>query len=139
MSTRLRVATVVLGLTLLLSLSAFERQGTLPSAAIQPSAAPVLTATATTTPTASPSPTPTATPLYNCATTAQMPAAECQALVALYARTHGDDWLVKTGWLTGASPCDWQGVDCGAGALAGRVVVLSLGANNLSQCGLARQ
>ena len=42
--------------------------------------------------------------------------AECQALVAIYNSTDGDNWANTDDWLaTDTSPCDWYGVDCDNG------------------------
>ena len=47
-----------------------------------------------------------------CAGQAQIPAAECAALVALYNRTNGAGWSNHTGWLEANTPCSWYGVSC---------------------------
>ena len=39
------------------------------------------------------------TPPFDCATVTQIPPAECEALVALYANTGGLNWRDDTGWL----------------------------------------
>jgi Leucine-rich repeat (LRR) protein len=50
-------------------------------------------------------------------------------LVDLYNATNGPNWFNKNNWLTGNSPCNWQGVSCNT---AGRVTFVSLGYNNLT-------
>jgi hypothetical protein len=66
---------------------------------------------------------------YDC-TTASMNVGDCEALVALYESTDGDNWNSKSNWL-GESPCNsderWFGVSC----LGGRVIEINLPENNL--------
>jgi hypothetical protein len=52
---------------------------------------------------------------------------EEQALVALYRRTGGEDWLDRAGWLTESDPCTWAGVTCEGD----RVTALALAGNRL--------
>jgi hypothetical protein len=52
---------------------------------------------------------------------------ECEALVALYDSTDGENWKKKTGWKTTNSPCSWYGVTCRSKHVTG----LSLANNNL--------
>ncbi|MBN1121876.1 MAG: S8 family serine peptidase, partial [Anaerolineae bacterium] len=67
------------------------------------------------------------TPL--CSTVTEIPAIECEALVALYNDTDGTNWTNKNNWLTTNTPCtDWYGVEC----LDGSVSWLSLGENELT-------
>lgn len=54
---------------------------------------------------------------------------DLQPLVDLYNATNGPRWARKTNWLTGCTPCGWQGVSCDGN---GRVTGLSLAGNNLS-------
>lgn len=73
---------------------------------------PTLTGTPTSTPTA----TPTATAdSFSCNTVAEIPLAECEALVALYNSTDGSNWTNGSGWLVTNTPCSWYGVTCSAG------------------------
>ena len=48
-------------------------------------------------------------------TTATVPTAECEALVAFYNNTDGDNWIDNTGWMLSADPCSWFGVFCSGG------------------------
>ncbi|RKZ72367.1 MAG: hypothetical protein DRQ57_17470, partial [Gammaproteobacteria bacterium] len=57
-----------------------------------------------------PCPTPT-----DCAVQTQIPKVECEALVALYESTDGDNWKDNTGWNETNTPCSWYGVSCGDG------------------------
>lgn len=63
---------------------------------------------------------------YDCTTQAEIPQAECEALVALYEATDGDNWTTNAGWLAGP-PSSWAGVTVNGGA----VTVLVLANNNL--------
>ena len=65
---------------------------------------------------------------FDCHAVATIPTAECEALVALYNSTDGDNWTDNTGWLVLADPCSWFGVIC----FGGSVVQVRLGANELS-------
>ncbi len=65
---------------------------------------------------------------YDCASATGLPQTECEALVALYTATGGDDWYTKTGWLQTTTPCTWYGVTCETG----HVTRLSLLSNHLS-------
>ncbi len=65
---------------------------------------------------------------FDCALATGLPQTECEALVALYTATGGDDWYTKTDWLKTSTPCAWYGVTCEAG----RVTKLSLLSNHLS-------
>ncbi len=64
----------------------------------------------------------------DCATVTDIPAAECEALVALYSATDGLNWLVNTGWLSDVTACDWYGISCAAG----HVTQVDLSDNQLS-------
>jgi Leucine-rich repeat (LRR) protein len=66
---------------------------------------------------------------YNCAAQTQIPAAECEALVALYNSATGSGWTNNTGWLATATPCSWFGVSCETG---NHVTQLELSSNGLS-------
>jgi hypothetical protein len=65
---------------------------------------------------------------YDCSTVTDIPAIECQALVALYDSTNGAGWTNNAGWLTDNTPCVWSGVACDTG----HVRSLWLVDNNLS-------
>ena len=65
---------------------------------------------------------------YDCSTATGLPQAECDALVALYTATGGENWYTKTGWLNSSTPCTWYGITCNAG----HVTQISLLSNNLS-------
>ncbi len=57
-----------------------------------------------------------------------IPLVECQALVAIYRTTAGDNWLNNTGWLVGTDPCTWFGIMCAGGS----VVSVDLRSNQLA-------
>lgn len=67
-------------------------------------------------------------PEFTCASVAQIPLAECQALEALYTSTNGAQWKDKAGWLVTSTPCSWYGVSCQAGHVSG----IELVNNNLA-------
>lgn len=48
----------------------------------------------------------------DCNGQSQIPQIECEALVALYHSTDGDNWGRNTGWLAENTPCSWYGVGC---------------------------
>lgn len=74
-------------------------------------------------------PTPTDTPsAIDCSAVTEIPAVECEALVAFYRTTNGDHWQNRYGWLYGTTPCNWLGVTC----MDGHVIKLELGGNQLS-------
>ncbi|MEN8219897.1 MAG: leucine-rich repeat domain-containing protein [Pseudomonadota bacterium] len=56
-----------------------------------------------------------------------MPKKECQALIALYDSTDGENWADNSGWNVTNSPCSWNGVTCQGEQVTG----LSLENNNL--------
>lgn len=58
---------------------------------------------------------PLAAQSFECSSVSEIPAAECEALVALYTSTDGDHWGNNEGWLESATPCSWYGVTCEAG------------------------
>jgi hypothetical protein len=65
-------------------------------------------------------PTPTASPSA-CALVRAVPALECEALVELYTKTGGSQWLSQTNWLALDqlnAPCDWFGVTCADGHIS---------------------
>ncbi len=52
---------------------------------------------------------------FDCTAVTEIPQSECEALVAFYTSTDGDNWRNKTGWLQTNTPCSWFGVTCDAG------------------------
>ncbi len=64
---------------------------------------------------------------FNCAAVSEIPAAECQALVAFYEATGGSSWVDNSGWLDTNTPCGWLGITCAGG----HVEMLALSFNNL--------
>ena len=66
--------------------------------------------------------------LFDCSAVATIPTGECEALVALYHSTDGDNWNNNAGWLLSADPCTWFGVGCSGGQVTG----ISLSFNNLT-------
>jgi len=68
----------------------------------------------------------------DCAAVSEIPATECEALVAFYNSTNGANWLKSTGWNVTNTPCGWYGVECGGGHLIKHLTVLSLSSNQLS-------
>ncbi|MCL4832152.1 MAG: hypothetical protein KJZ86_06910 [Caldilineaceae bacterium] len=70
---------------------------------------------------------PLAVAEFSCGDVTEIPQAECQALVALYTATGGENWTHKTDWLQTNTPCGWYGVSCSGG----RVSRLSLYENKL--------
>lgn len=65
---------------------------------------------------------------FDCQNVEEIPVKECQALVALYHSTNGEDWADSTGWLVTETPCTWVGVMC----YPGHVTELRLYSNQLS-------
>ena len=63
-----------------------------------------------------------------CDLVATIPTAECEALVALYNSTDGDNWADNAWWLLLADPCSLFGVGCSGG----HVLQLELQSNNLT-------
>jgi len=57
----------------------------------------------------------------------EIPAIECEALLALYDSTNGTGWITQTNWLTNDTPCNWYGVGCTNGHVTG----IDLNTNNL--------
>jgi hypothetical protein len=49
---------------------------------------------------------------FNCKKVSEIPKKECQALVALYDSTDGENWEDNSGWKTTKKPCNWNGVTC---------------------------
>ncbi len=53
-----------------------------------------------------------------CASVTEIPREECDALVALYNSTSGENWSNKTGyWGQTSTPCNWYGVTCSGGSV----------------------
>ncbi|MDM8520113.1 clostripain-related cysteine peptidase [Anaerolineales bacterium HSG6] len=50
-----------------------------------------------------------------CDSVVEIPKAECEALVALYDSTDGDNWTDNTGWKDTNTPCSWYKVACNSG------------------------
>ena len=50
---------------------------------------------------------------FDCANVTEIPQIECEALVAIYHSTDGDNWDHNFGWLTTNEPCStWLGIGC---------------------------
>jgi Leucine-rich repeat (LRR) protein len=64
---------------------------------------------------------------FNCKKVIGIPKKECQALIALYDSTDGDNWTDNTGWKETKKPCKWYGVDCQNKNITG----IDLKSNNL--------
>lgn len=45
-----------------------------------------------------------------CQTVTEIPLPECEALVAVYTATDGENWVNASGWLVEVNPADWFGV-----------------------------
>jgi hypothetical protein len=67
---------------------------------------------------------------YPCTAIGELTYPECVALDALYATTHGENWVHNDGWWATTTPCStpWHGVSCESG----HVVKLRLNDNNLA-------
>lgn len=65
---------------------------------------------------------------FDCQNVGDIPVEECQALVALYHSTDGEDWRDSSGWLVAETPCTWSGVIC----RQGHVFELQLYGNGLA-------
>ncbi|MEN8216336.1 MAG: leucine-rich repeat domain-containing protein [Pseudomonadota bacterium] len=55
----------------------------------------------------------------DCSQVTEIPSTECEALVALYNSTNGDNWYDNSGWLETNTPCSWEGVICSGGHVFG--------------------
>ena len=53
--------------------------------------------------------------LFSCTDVTEIPQVECEALVALYQSTNGDNWNDNSGWLMTTTPCSWFGAGCSEG------------------------
>jgi len=71
---------------------------------------------------------PLSAPFTDCATQIEIPAAECDALLALYNSTDGANWTNHADWQQTDTPCTWAGVNC----FHGHVTDLFLSTNNLT-------
>lgn len=65
---------------------------------------------------------------FDCADNPSIPTVECEALLAFYHATGGDDWTNSTGWLSDFDPALWHGVTVNEG----HVESLILDNNNLT-------
>jgi hypothetical protein len=54
-------------------------------------------------------------PPFDCAAVTEIPLQECEALVAFYISTGGDNWINHSGWLQTNTPCTWFGLTCNEG------------------------
>ena len=87
------------------------------------------------------SPEPSYDPVpYDCGSQSQIPAPECEALVALFNGAGGPGWTHRDRWLADAQPCGWYGVECSMGSVVqialpenGLVGTLPPGLGNLSR------
>lgn len=68
-----------------------------------------------------------AVPVFSCDSVTIIPKSECEALVALYVSTGGDNWNDHTNWLMTNNPDNWAGVKLNALHIDG----LYLSRNNL--------
>ncbi|OAD22816.1 putative leucine rich repeat protein, partial [Candidatus Thiomargarita nelsonii] len=64
----------------------------------------------------------------DCAAVTQIPSIECEALVALYNSTDGDNWWRNDGWNVTNTPCSWYRVTCSGGHIS----ELNLSSNKLT-------
>jgi len=55
----------------------------------------------------------------NCAAVTEIPQSECEALIAFYDSTTGDNWTDNTDWKVTNTPCSWKGVFCIGGNVTG--------------------
>ena len=52
---------------------------------------------------------------FDCTAVTEIPQQECEALVAFYVSTDGDNWINHSGWLRTNTPCTWFGLTCSEG------------------------
>jgi Leucine-rich repeat (LRR) protein len=64
----------------------------------------------------------------DCAVVTEIPTVECEALIALYDSTDGENWKRNTGWNVTNTPCSWRGITCDGG----HVTVITLESNQLT-------
>ncbi len=62
---------------------------------------------------------------FSCNTVTEIPKNQCEALVALYDSTDGDNWKTNTGWKDTNTPCSWYGILCSADGEVTRVSLLN--------------
>ncbi|MEN8215594.1 MAG: hypothetical protein ABFS56_04325 [Pseudomonadota bacterium] len=60
---------------------------------------------------------------FDCSTVTDVPYEECEALVAFYNSTNGDNWYINDGWLETNNVCDWLGVECEGLNVSRRVLI----------------
>jgi Leucine-rich repeat (LRR) protein len=65
---------------------------------------------------------------FLCTAVTEIPQVECLALVALYNRTNGSNWIYSENWLVTTTPSNWYGVT----VVSGYVTQLNLKDNRLS-------
>lgn len=65
--------------------------------------------------------------VFDCTAQTAVPVSECEALVAIYNSTDGDNWTSNNGWGIDNNVCNWDHVTCDGG----HVTVLSLSNTNL--------
>ena len=68
---------------------------------------------------------------FECSSVSEIPEAECEALVALYTSTDGDNWTQNDDWLQTDTPCNWYGVTCEAGHVSKLILLNSLLKGNI--------
>ncbi len=68
------------------------------------------------------------TTTFSCANVTDVSQTECEALVALYNSTNGNNWTNHDGWLQNNNVCEWHGVTCDSG----EIIKLDLSFNNLN-------
>jgi predicted outer membrane repeat protein len=66
--------------------------------------------------------------IFDCKQVTEISKKECQALIALYESTDGENWTDNSGWNVTNTPCSWYGVTCKNGS----VEKLELSNNNLN-------
>ncbi|NLZ27015.1 MAG: hypothetical protein GX884_05490, partial [Chloroflexi bacterium] len=65
---------------------------------------------------------------FSCSTVTDVPRVECEALVALYESTNGEDWTDHSNWLQSTTVDDWYGIYISEG----HITEIDLLQNNLS-------
>jgi predicted outer membrane repeat protein len=66
--------------------------------------------------------------IFDCKQVTEISKKECQALIALYESTDGENWTDNSGWNVTNTPCNWYGVTCKKGSVG----ELELSNNNLN-------
>ena len=64
---------------------------------------------------------------FSCDKVTEIPKVECEALVALYDSTDGDNWIYNNDWKQTNTPCSWYTVSCNNR----NIISLDLSFNNL--------